>query len=918
MANYTTLKDAIEQVITTNGNNEITGAILRQTLLSMINSLGANYQFVGIATPATSPGTPDQNVFYLAGPGTYPNFNNAVVNDGQLGVLKFNGSWVAETVIVGKNYDKLIGVYMDNVVTQPGKVYIDSSMVNPGDVLYFELESINNLQGVLRAEKTGYVFDQYISVGAGETATVQYTVPDDFLRIYTASNANPMRVIICRNQYANKTLYEKLPTIVQETGQSQQAVMSQDVVTKYGDSPFAVIVPDALKGIVAFRMVAIPNDPLPVNNYKQFRVSTIYMGGAWNISIQIQASIDGVNWINYDGFDRLATDAPNPLPVIEIIESNTKRFLMVVNWPMMGNISASGVNYLLKKNAPNYLLANLLNQINVLDSGTVKKANITQSAGNSVDKIMSQDAVTKYVQSIFVGTVSSALNGIVAFRMNNVPGNNMPVDDYTQFRISSIYMGGAWNLSMQIQKSTDGVNWSNYDGIDRLATDAPNPLPVIEEITSNYGAFTVIINWPMMGNISGGGVNYVLRKDAPNYFSRKLQEQITDIKTWMLYGDYENKDRTKQVITVDALGNGDYTTIADAYAAITDSSFENQYEVVIYPGTYNEYNLIPPKFTHTHGLKPGTVIVSSVGVSSTLPVFDQRVPCKLSDMTIISGTGYCVHQDQTTLNGIALVNENLYCKKDYGQNVKNFGFRSITNPAILGIGSHIFGAKFVWNNCVFEDGKIGIHTIGGDSTIPGNQHLIFKNCKIVNAFFDLGVAGSSDKVGNFVFEIDGLFTEIGRPSLMCVLGARSSGDSSYNYPWQIIGGQNKNFIVITDNAKDSLTNDVWPNINTDDITFVQLASGVSVSKGQFVDISGNICTGSTIREDIVGIALEDGASGATVRVCTGSFAYNNAFNSASFPVVTNDGNYGIGSDGRLLKDAANIIGRIKYNNFYYV
>ena len=104
MANYASLKAAIQQVVKTNGNNEITGALLQQTLFAMVNSLGADYLFVGIAQPSTNPGTPDQNVFYIAGPGTYPNFNGAVIADGRLGVLKYNGAWTLETAPVGKDY----------------------------------------------------------------------------------------------------------------------------------------------------------------------------------------------------------------------------------------------------------------------------------------------------------------------------------------------------------------------------------------------------------------------------------------------------------------------------------------------------------------------------------------------------------------------------------------------------------------------------------------------------------------------------------------------------------------------------------------------------------------------------------------------------------------------------------------------
>lgn len=101
MANYQSLKAAINAVIKANGNKEITGTVLNETLTAMVNSLGADYQFAGVATPSTNPGTPDQNVFYLAGKaGTYTNFNSIVLPNG-VSILKWNGSWSSETVAAG-------------------------------------------------------------------------------------------------------------------------------------------------------------------------------------------------------------------------------------------------------------------------------------------------------------------------------------------------------------------------------------------------------------------------------------------------------------------------------------------------------------------------------------------------------------------------------------------------------------------------------------------------------------------------------------------------------------------------------------------------------------------------------------------------------------------------------------------------
>ena len=94
MANYATLKAAIAAAIRENGNNEITGNLLQQQLLAMVNSLGVGYQYAGIATPATNPGTPDQNVFYFASTaGTYTNFGSLVLADGEIAILKYNGAW---------------------------------------------------------------------------------------------------------------------------------------------------------------------------------------------------------------------------------------------------------------------------------------------------------------------------------------------------------------------------------------------------------------------------------------------------------------------------------------------------------------------------------------------------------------------------------------------------------------------------------------------------------------------------------------------------------------------------------------------------------------------------------------------------------------------------------------------------------
>ena len=96
MGNYEELKAAVASVIKTNGNQEITGQVLQNTLTTLISQVGANATFAGIATPDTAPGTPDQNVFYIAGQsGVYANFGGYEVTKNAVAFNNVGGNWVA-------------------------------------------------------------------------------------------------------------------------------------------------------------------------------------------------------------------------------------------------------------------------------------------------------------------------------------------------------------------------------------------------------------------------------------------------------------------------------------------------------------------------------------------------------------------------------------------------------------------------------------------------------------------------------------------------------------------------------------------------------------------------------------------------------------------------------------------------------
>lgn len=116
--NYDSLISTIANAITTNGNNEITGAVMRNVLSAMVASLGSGYQFVGFASPTTNPGTPDQRVFYIAfTAGTYTNFGGIQVSG--LTFLYWDTSWHAQAIPGGSGGSV---VALSNVATSGTRI----------------------------------------------------------------------------------------------------------------------------------------------------------------------------------------------------------------------------------------------------------------------------------------------------------------------------------------------------------------------------------------------------------------------------------------------------------------------------------------------------------------------------------------------------------------------------------------------------------------------------------------------------------------------------------------------------------------------------------------------------------------------------------------------------------------------------
>lgn len=149
MANYSDLIQTINDNIKANGNQEITGPVLNAVLQAMVTALGEGYQFMGVATPTTNPGTPDGRVFYLAlTEGTYTNFGSTVLEKGMIGVFRYDTAWHYDTYKLGSEGGNKILAWTTDAATTRKLV--------PSD------ERKEGLQISYKDPEKGWINEQYI------------------------------------------------------------------------------------------------------------------------------------------------------------------------------------------------------------------------------------------------------------------------------------------------------------------------------------------------------------------------------------------------------------------------------------------------------------------------------------------------------------------------------------------------------------------------------------------------------------------------------------------------------------------------------------------------------------------------------------------------------------------------------------
>ncbi|MDR2084328.1 MAG: hypothetical protein LBP67_04975 [Bacteroidales bacterium] len=103
MANNINLIASIQELIKQNGNQEITGNLMQQVLLSIINAIGNDRTFKGIITPNMAAESFDNNVFYLTSvAATFPNHGNITTN-GLSAIINTATGWQAVDIPIAYN-----------------------------------------------------------------------------------------------------------------------------------------------------------------------------------------------------------------------------------------------------------------------------------------------------------------------------------------------------------------------------------------------------------------------------------------------------------------------------------------------------------------------------------------------------------------------------------------------------------------------------------------------------------------------------------------------------------------------------------------------------------------------------------------------------------------------------------------------
>lgn len=175
------------------------------SVLSLAVGYTNGYLFKGIALPATNPGTPDQNVFYIGEAGTYPNFGGATIPDGYIGLLEYNGGWTLSPVRVTPPLANDFNGGTDRIssaeLSKTLKGFVDTNAENIAKLDFKKTNLVGNTVDLSSFSKSNYTIREdgtygtsasykHIRIPVNGEQSVEVTAGSNFTRIaFLASNS---------------------------------------------------------------------------------------------------------------------------------------------------------------------------------------------------------------------------------------------------------------------------------------------------------------------------------------------------------------------------------------------------------------------------------------------------------------------------------------------------------------------------------------------------------------------------------------------------------------------------------------------------------------------------------------------------------------------------------------------------------
>lgn len=566
MSAFSTLLALINAQIKTNGLKAITGAKLNGVLVQMVNELGSGYQFIDIATPATDPGTPDENVWYIASQaGTYTNFGGIIVNENEVCALVWNGSWTK----------KVTGAATAAQVSQLGQEVYDKVYSIPFNLSGFYLKS-GKFTPTPYWRATGL-----FSVSVGDVINVRQRVNQgDMSVLFFDENKR----ILSSSPLADNNVWSERTCVVPENAFYAAVHSVQDS----GETMFAVSSAN-IKRLLSDAILAVQKEGFSIIN-KVLQVIPPVLGDDWSIYSQNlsnnqiyanrQSEVVRVSGIRFKFFS--VSGAINTIRVylMDITDTSSLTLLKEIKDASEVDICYFDTPILVGGNKQIFVGGNGVMYANQVNSGLVYLYNIEQNI------LSSNNQVCMAYELILNATISERISALENTKNNIIIDNNDLIAGF--WYRNSLQTGDVFN-NLRTCRNAIAIQdcLITYSGSD--ANKAVWGFSLYDSSMNPLG------NYPQNKPFYGGSIAIRMREilffyPTATYF--RVNWGILDNGTWLpMPSDAKmnvQKAEYKPIIIVDKTGVGDYLTITDAVMNAFDN-LDAPVEISIHNGIYNEF-----------------------------------------------------------------------------------------------------------------------------------------------------------------------------------------------------------------------------------------------------------------------------------------------------------------------------------------